>query len=58
MTTDERMPKYFEFEISLLDIQPRIWRRFRLTADSSFETLHNAIGVLISILANKVARRS
>ena len=37
------MPKYFELEISLLDIQPRILRRFQLLTSSNFETLHNAI---------------
>ena len=37
------MPKYFDFEVSLLEIEPRIWRRFRLAVVSSFETLHDAI---------------
>jgi hypothetical protein len=37
------MPKYYEFEIELLDIKPRIWRRFQINATSSFETLHKAI---------------
>ena len=37
------MPKYFDFEISLLDIQPSIWRRIQLVAVSNFETLHDAI---------------
>ena len=37
------MPTYFGFEISVLDIQPRIWRRFQLAAASSIETLHDAI---------------
>ena len=37
------MPKYFDFEISLLDIQPSIWRRIQLFAVSNFETLHDAI---------------
>lgn len=37
------MPRYLEFEVSLLEIKPRIWRRFQLVASSSFETLHDAI---------------
>ena len=37
------MARVFEFEVELLDIQPRIWRRFQLNANSSFETLHHAI---------------
>lgn len=37
------MPKYFELEVSLLEIQPRIWRRFQLASSSNFETLHGAI---------------
>ena len=37
------MPKYFEFEVELLEIEPRNWRRFQLAAVSSFKTLHNAI---------------
>ena len=37
------MAKYFDLEISILEIEPRIWRRFQLAAVSSFETLHDAI---------------
>ena len=37
------MPKYFDLEISLLEIEPRIWRRFQLAASSNFKTLHGAI---------------
>ena len=37
------MPEYLEFEVELLEIQPRIWRRFQLASVSSFETLHDAI---------------
>ena len=37
------MPKYVELEIELLEIHPRIWRRFQLSTLSSLETLHNAI---------------
>ena len=34
---------YYEFEVTLLDIKPRIWRRFLLRTDSSFADLHRAI---------------
>ena len=37
------MPSYFEFEVSLRDIRPRIWRRFLITADATFGGLHRAI---------------
>lgn len=37
------MPEYFEFEVSLLDIQPRIWRRFLIHKEATFEELHQAI---------------
>jgi len=37
------MPRYFEFEVSLRDIEPRIWRRFLLREGASFYDLHAAI---------------
>ena len=37
------MPTYVDLEVSLSEIEPRIWRRFLLTAESSFEVLHDAI---------------
>ena len=37
------MPRYFDFKVSLLGIQPDIWRRFLLTATSTFMDLHWAI---------------
>ncbi len=37
------MPKYFDLEISLLEIEPRIWRRFLILPDCTFENLHYAI---------------
>ena len=37
------MHTYLEFEVSLLDIEPRIWRRFQLGADDTFGDLHLAI---------------
>jgi len=41
--TETAMPTYFDLEVSLLEIEPRIWRCFQLAAVSSFETLHDAI---------------
>mgnify|MGYP000946325934 CR=1 FL=1 len=37
------MPTYCEFEVSLKDIRPRIWRRFLLEASGTFQHLHDAI---------------
>jgi hypothetical protein len=38
------MPGYFEFEVSLCGIEPRIWRRFQMLSDlMSFQELHDAI---------------
>ena len=37
------MPSYFEFEVSLRYIKPRIWRRFLIAADATFGDLHRAI---------------
>lgn len=37
------MPKYYEFEVSLQEIQPRSWRRFLLRTTSTFAQLHQAI---------------
>lgn len=37
------MPVYYEFEVSLHDIKPRIWRRFLLRKASTFADLHAAI---------------
>ncbi len=31
------MPRHFEFEVELLEIQPRIWRRFQLAAGKYYE---------------------
>lgn len=39
------MPRYYEFEFSLQDIQPRIWRRFLLRTTATFAQLHQAIQV-------------
>jgi hypothetical protein len=37
------MPRYYEFEVSLIDAKPRIWRRFLITETASFLDLHEAI---------------
>jgi len=37
------MPKYFDFEVALPEIEPRIWRRFLIRENASFKTLHQAI---------------
>ena len=37
------MPAYFEFEVSLVAIEPRIWRRFQLAETATFDHLHRAI---------------
>jgi len=37
------MPRYFEFEVSLQVVQPRVWRTFLLRTTSTFAHLHAAI---------------
>lgn len=37
------MPRYYEFEVSLLEAKPRIWRRFLISQAASFLDLHEAI---------------
>jgi len=37
------MPRYYEFEVALQELQPRIWRRFLLRTTSTFAHLHRAI---------------
>lgn len=37
------MPTYIELEVSLIGITPRIWRRFLLPPDATFQDLHEAI---------------
>jgi len=37
------MPTHLELEVSLLDVEPRIWRRFLIDAGLSFGHLHQAI---------------
>lgn len=37
------MPSYYEFDVSLQEIEPRIWRRFQLAEDATFLDLHEAV---------------
>ncbi len=37
------MHTYYEFEVSLQEAEPRVWRRFLLRADLTFYDLHKAI---------------
>ncbi|MCH7688365.1 MAG: plasmid pRiA4b ORF-3 family protein [Planctomycetes bacterium] len=37
------MPTYFDLEISLLEIEPRIWRRLLIHSEATFMNLHYAI---------------
>lgn len=37
------MARYYEFEVSLQELQPRIWRRFLLRTTATFAQLHQAI---------------
>lgn len=37
------MGGFYEFEVSLADITPRIWRRFILSGKATFANLHDAI---------------
>ena len=37
------MHKYFDLEISLLEIEPRIWRRFLIRSEATFMHFHSAI---------------
>ena len=34
------MAKYFDVEISLLEIEPRIWRRLLIHSEATFMNLH------------------
>lgn len=37
------MRRFLEFEVTLLDLHPRIWRRFEVHEELSFVALHRAI---------------
>lgn len=37
------MPRYFEFDVALCEVEPRIWRRFLLRDTATFAELHEAI---------------
>jgi len=38
-----KLSEYYDMEITLLGIEPRIWRRFLILPDCTFENLHYAI---------------
>lgn len=42
---EKRLPvqKYFDFEVSLLEVQQKIWRRFLIEERATFDQLHEAI---------------
>lgn len=37
------MPIYLELEVSLRNVKPKVWRRFLIRSDVSFDALHQAI---------------
>jgi len=37
------MPQYYEFEVSLRDVEPRMWRRFLVRSTATFAKLHETI---------------
>lgn len=37
------MPSFYVFEVRLLDVKPRIWRKFALSTGATFKRLHSAI---------------
>jgi len=37
------MAEYYEFDVTLANIEPRIWRRFLISGDAIFADLHEAI---------------
>lgn len=37
------MPRYFEFEVTLQELEPRIWRRLLVRTTATFAHLHQAI---------------
>ena len=37
------MPEYFEFEVELTGVKPRMWRRFLVPKAATFLDLHQAI---------------
>ena len=38
------MPNYFDFEVSILETEPRIWRRFLVPEKATFAKLHGGVG--------------
>jgi transcriptional regulator with XRE-family HTH domain len=43
LTANPALPATYEFEISLLDIKPRIWRRFRVSNELTFQQFHEVV---------------
>ena len=43
MTVHGERARFFDFVVELRGIEPRIWRRFLLRLDQTFEDLHKAI---------------
>lgn len=37
------MPTYYDIKVTLNHTEPKIWRRFLLHPDATFEDLHEAI---------------
>lgn len=37
------MTNYYDFEVTLLDAQPKVWRRFLIRSNATFMDLHEAI---------------
>lgn len=37
------MPRYYDFEISLAGVEPKIWRRLQIRSTATFLDLHDAI---------------
>jgi hypothetical protein len=40
-------PQVYQFKISLVGIQPLIWRRFRVYSDVTFRQLHNIVQIVM-----------
>jgi hypothetical protein len=40
-------PQVYQFKISLVGIQPLIWRRFRVYSNVTFRQLHNIVQIVM-----------
>ncbi len=40
---ERAVPKYYDFEVSLCEVTPRIWRRLLIPSTAKFSDLHLAI---------------